>query len=123
MTQWTPKLEKLISEAGEAMDKQMKDFVNPKASVLGTGLRTVFRTGTQVNPAIKKACKEAGIAHTGNVTVDAKKLADVAEQNGSQAADKIKKWLPVGEDIINQYTPSLRGIGKQIKFAKQKYGH
>lgn len=119
MTQWTPELEARIHAVGKAMDKQMKDFVNPKSSVLGSGLRTAFISATRVQPRLKKAYKAAGLEPRGWET-GSQKLIDIAEQNGSDAADKIKQWLPVSKDIADQID---NGIGKQIKYAKQKYGH
>ncbi len=122
MAKWTPELEALIRTVGNAVDKQMQDFVNPKSGVLGSGLRTVFRSVTQVTPAVNKACKKAGLPQTRDWQGNMQKLIELAEQNGSNAADKIKKWLPVSKDIASQYQPTLKGVAQQIKAAKKKYG-
>ncbi len=58
-----------------------------------------------------------------------KQLVALAEQNGSDAADKIKKTLPTAEKLSELYRPgesdearqkeSVRGILNQVKAAKK----
>jgi hypothetical protein len=119
MTQWTPELEGLIRKVGEAMDKQMKDLVNPEKSVLGSGLRAAFRGRGGIHPLLKQVCNEAGVDFNPDSTMRA--LIKLCEENNSDAASNLKKWVGPYEEIARQST-SLRGISRSIKYAKKKYG-
>lgn len=122
MTQWTPKLEKLIRELGEYTEKQMRDLLNPEAAATLSALRITFRGFTRGLPAMKKTCAEAGLDFENYDWLSKlQKLAEIADQNNSDAADKIKKALP----IANQLEQIFKQTGNndplsRIKTAKQQ---
>jgi len=120
MTQWTPQIEKLIREVGEKIDKQMKNFVNPKKGNVSTFLRCIFN-GKSVQAALAKASKEAGLEYKGWSQAQ-QNLIELAAQNNSDAADKIKKWAAVSDDIAAQFKDSPSTFINQIKYAKKTYG-
>lgn len=120
MTEWTPKLEALIREVGEYTETQMKDLLNPKASTAASAMRIVFRGVASGQSLMKKTCSEAGWEFKMNWMGDLKKLVEIAEQNGSDAGEKIKKALPIADQLSKEYTANGGGILKQVKTAKQK---
>ncbi len=121
MHDWNPKVEKLIRDLGDYLDTQMKDLLNPRASMTGSALRTAFRAATAGKP-LKRRMKEEGLA-----SKDYKKamqdLVDLAEQNSSNAADKIKRILPVLDRLERESGPELKDVKggwlKQMKAAKK----
>lgn len=119
MTQWTPELEQLVRKLGDYNEKQMKDLLDTKALPVASALRIVFRAVTTGEPLIREAFKKAGWEYQQNWMGNLQKLADLADQNGSNAADKIKKALPVATEISKHYKDSASGILTQIKIAKK----
>ncbi|MFA6992858.1 MAG: hypothetical protein WC269_06355 [Candidatus Gracilibacteria bacterium] len=120
MTEFTPKLEKLIREIGDYSETQMKDLLNPKAHPAASALRIAFRAVVDGEPLMKQAFTEAGWGYQQNWIPNLQKLVDIAEQNGSNAADQIKKSLPIATTLTAEYKDSVSGILNQVKIAKQK---
>jgi hypothetical protein len=120
MAKWTPKLEKLVEKLGDYNEAQMKSLLNPKVPAPASALRIAFRAVTQGEPTMKKAFKEAGWEYQQNWMGNLQKLSDLADQNGSDAAAKIKKTLPLARKISKLYTKdSVSGILNQVKAAKK----
>jgi hypothetical protein len=88
MTQYTRELEKLINKFADVTETQMKDYLNPKASVVGSFLRIAFRAKAVAKPAYEKVCAALGLnpvfgvgtAYNENV----QKIIDFAKQNGNR---------------------------------------
>jgi hypothetical protein len=117
---WSPALERSIRDLGDYVERQMKDLLNPAASVTGTSLRVAFRGVVQGMPLMDEACTEAGIRFAGWMG-SLKALSDMAEENGSDAAAKIRKALPVAEQLTAAFTTeNARGIRGKVKLAKSK---
>ena len=127
MAAWTPKLESLIFKVGEYADTQIKDLIDPKAGAKASAVRIAFRYAAQGKPLMEKACKEAGFEFredfdfvTGICTGCLYQLAGIAEQNGSHAAEKIRKVLPVAMEVMRGVTEEHGSMVGQIKNIKQK---
>lgn len=67
---------------------------------------------------------EDGIRKLGNYTEkqmqDLQRLVIISEQNGSAAADKIKKALPVAEKLTQDFQQQPGGIFQKVRLAKQQ---
>ena len=130
MTQWTPKLEKLIQNFADAEDKQLKSTVNA-GSTVGALLRFVFNGRAMVS-AYKKVCAEAGLkpARTNEVwNGNIKTIVELADKNGSSAAENIKKVHQFAADVYMPFLArhpevknpdSLRGAYKLIRAARKE---
>lgn len=123
MTQWTPELDKLVRKFSEYQEKQMKDALNPKATVLGSALRMAFRAKAYGISTYKEVCAATGL--DGSFELDAfeknvQQIIDLATQNGSTAADKLKKALPVAQQLRKDFAAHPHDGLKNIKTAKQK---
>ncbi|MBI3441852.1 MAG: hypothetical protein HY052_08670 [Proteobacteria bacterium] len=129
MATWTPELEKLIRAVGEYAETQMKDILNPKASVIGTTLRALFRAvASDGGKLVPKACRQAGYEFKGPGFSDLQGLVDLAEQNDSTAAEKIKKVISTQQKLTEAYhkDPSIKGtptpadIFRRVKVGKRQ---
>lgn len=122
MTQWNPKLEQLIREVGDYTEKQMKDLLDPKTAATVSALRITFRGFTKGLPAMKKTCAEAGLDFENYDWLNKlQKLAEIAEQNDSDAAEKIKKALPIAHHLERIFEQTGNdGALSRIKAAKQQ---
>lgn len=121
MAQWTPELEERIRKVGDYVEKQMKDLLNPAAGVTGTSLRVAFRGATTGMVRMGDACMEAGIDFRGDWMRDLQKLCDIADANKSDAADKIKKALPIAAQLTTDFqAEDARGIHAKVRLAKSK---
>ena len=128
MTDWTPEIEALIRKLGDFIDQQMRDLLDYKSSAWGSALRIAFNVATTGKPLVQKTCKAAGIEYNGDILDAMKKIVAVADQNKSDAADKIKKALPYGEEFAVGFdqtatTPKFEDIKKvkEIKSRKIDY--
>jgi hypothetical protein len=118
---WTPELEARIRKVGDYVETQMKDLLNPGAGVTATSLRLAFRGATVGMVRMGDACMEAGIDWRGNWMGDLQKLCDLAGANNSDAADKIKKALPIAAQLTADFqTEDARGIRAKVRLAKSK---
>lgn len=123
MTEWNQKLETLIRKFAAYQDKQMRDAVNPKASAIASGLRMAFRAVAGGRSSYEKACQAAGLEASFDNAVFEKniqQMIDLAAQNGSNAADKLKKALPVGQQLAKDFSAHPDDFLQNIKIAKQK---
>ena len=131
MPKWTPETEKLISDIGDFIDKQMRDVVDPSASTLGTSSRVAFNVASTGKGLFQRAVTELEVDLKTHWEDSMKKIIDLAESNGSHAADKIKKAMPVAKQLADEFgfTPDNREMGKlqmmgllkQIKKKNIKY--
>lgn len=130
MTQWTPKLEELIRQFGDAEEKQLQSVAKSKTTA-GALVSFAFNGHAMIS-AYEKACAEAGLETSQTATVWEKNiqtLIDLAQQNGSPAADKIKKVKDFGDTTYKAFLAkhpdvknpdSLRGAYTLIKAAKKE---
>ena len=128
MLKWSNELEHEIRDLGDYVEKQMKDLLNPKASVTGSALRIVFRAVAEGKPLLDNIKRFENDSDDflinrprNNWLADLKMLADLADANGSNAADKIKKALPVANELTDAFkAEKVAGIRGKIKYAKAK---
>jgi hypothetical protein len=122
MTDWTPENEKLIRELGDFMDKQMRDVLDPKASTLGTSSRVAFNFASHGASLFKRAEAQLGLDRH-DPHGSAQKLIDLCEKNGSDAAVKLKKVLPVAKQLADEFGfgPQSHEMGKleQLRILKK----
>ena len=118
MPAWSPKIEKLIRKLGDYTDSQMKDLLDPKASAGGTALRAVFR-GAAIGIPLRRRLKKEGLQFD-DWLPGLQKIVDLAEQNGSDAAEKIKKSIPVATQLNAEMKSIQGGMLKDIRYEKSK---
>jgi hypothetical protein len=118
MTEWNPKIEMLIRELGDYTERQMKDLLKSDAPVTGTALRCVFR-GVSTGIPLKRRLQKEGLVFN-NWLDGLQSLVELSEKNGSNAAEKIKKALPVAEKLNDEFKTVPGGVLKKIKYAKCK---
>ena len=102
MTQWTPKVEQLIRDIGDYLEDQMRDLIDQKAGVIGTSSRMAFRHASKGARLIDRAQTELG-CNINDPDNSVQAVIDLAEANGSDAAAKIKKVLPLVKEIAKDF--------------------
>ncbi len=119
MPGYTPKLDGLIREYGDFFEAQLKDMLNPNASTLGTTLRCAFRTKTKGEPLRDKIHAETGwdVAAAPEKHIPA--LIEMAEQNNSAAAAKLKEAMPVYTKMMSALEDALPGEITVIRGVRQ----
>lgn len=119
MTAWTPVLEKLIRDFGECEERNTQDGCDPDMWLATSVLLIAFRSATRSQPLFKKICAEMEITadYSSGYTAALQKMIDLANANGSNAADKLKSKLAFTQDL-NRLFPELGGIDR-IKVAKR----
>ena len=122
MTEWNPKTEQLIRDLSEYIDTQFRDIIDPKASTLGTSSRLAFRHASHGAKLLERAHTELGMnAETWDADVE--RIIRLAKENGSTAADKLEKIVPVVKQISKEFGlgPGNLEAGKleQMKRLKQ----
>ncbi len=119
MPNWSPKLETLIRDFATYEENNTKDGCNPRISLTMTVLRIAFRSATQGQPLFKKICSEMEITpdYQSGYTATLKRIIDLAESNGSNASDKLKKKLAFTQEL-NQRLPDT-GVIERIKASKR----
>ena len=125
MTQWTPELEALIRRYSEYHDEQMRDALNPTTSAEDTLLRMDFRHESYGKRIYTKICAamnmDASSPYNDTYEKNMQQMVDLAAQNGSDAADKLKKVLDVGRQILgDRKDPPSRDPVENIRRAKLK---
>lgn len=106
MPQWNARTEQLIRDVGDYLDAQMRDLIDPKAGTIGTSTRMAFRHASKGQYLMDRAQAELGCKlEDWNNSLQA--VIDLAEANGSNAADKIKTVLPLAKKIADEF-----GIGE-----------
>ncbi|MEZ0260970.1 MAG: hypothetical protein ACAH80_08170 [Alphaproteobacteria bacterium] len=122
MADWTPENEKLIRELGDFMDKQMRDVLDPKASTLGTSSRVAFNFASHGMGLFKRAEAQLGMDRK-DPHGALQKLVDLCEANGSDAAAKIKKVMPIAKQLADEFGfgPDSHEMGKleQLRVLKK----
>lgn len=118
MTEWNKKNEKLIRDFGDLLEKQVKDFLNPKASVAGTALRSIFRYAT-TGKILKHKLNKAGMTSPDGLSA-MQAMIELAEQNGSDAGEKIKKALMHAKQIEADFQTGPGGLLRHMKDLKKK---
>ena len=88
MTTWTPKLKKLINDYADFEIKNSEDGKNPRQTVVGSLLRTAFRTAVTKNGRYNEVCKELGL-DTKEYHKNIQTMIDLAKANNCDAADKL----------------------------------
>lgn len=104
MTQWTPELERNIRKLSDSFEKDTKAMINPNGHVrLGIAF-SIVRGIKDGLPAYKKICRATGLSSEGGLA-DARKsgnlqrIIELAEANGSDAADKLKRALAIQGEV------------------------
>ena len=113
MTQWTPKLEKLIREYAAFELKNVKDGANPKISVAGTMLRSIFHSAITRNGHYNTLCAEMGLAPDSKAYYkNIQAIIDLAKANNSDAAEGLEKtrafWKQYGSGSMKQVIASMK---------------
>lgn len=122
MTEWTPKTEQLIRDLSDYIDIQFRDIIDTKASTFGTTSRLAFRHASHGAKLMERAQTELGVTkETWDADVD--RLIKLCKENGSNAADKLEKIVPVVKQLSKEFGlgPSNIEAGKleQMKRLKQ----
>jgi hypothetical protein len=112
MTEWNPKNEQLIRDIGDFVDKQMRDILDPNVSTPAT-IKHLFNARATGMHLFERATKELGLDLKGDWEGSTKHIIDLCEQNGSDAADKIKKIIPVAQRLADEF-----GFGPDTKMGK-----
>jgi hypothetical protein len=120
-------LESHIRDLGDYVEKQMKDLLDTKKGVTGSALRIAFRAvvGTQIMDSIMRYesmdYTNFGLKPREGWLKDLQRVVDYAEANNSDAAEKIKKALPIATELTKEFgEQKVNGIRAKIKYAKAK---
>ncbi len=108
MAKWSPDLENAINKLGNYVETQMQDMTDPSSSATISFMRLMFRGVTTGRPLLAEVYEKSGIQETSKLnknmwTPSLEMIVKLSEDNGSNAADKIKKALPVVEQITKAY--------------------
>jgi len=114
MTEWNPKTEQLIRDVSDFVDKMMRDIVDPNIGTAAT-IMHVFNEASTAKNLYQRAESELGINLKQDWQGSIKKVIDLAEANNSNAADKLKKILPVAKQLADEF-----GFGPDTKMGKIK---
>jgi hypothetical protein len=122
MTEWNPKTEQLIRDLSDYIDLQFRDIIDPKASTLGTSSRLAFRHASTGAKLMERAQSELGMKPE-TWDADVERVIKLAKDNGSNAADKMEKIVPVVKQLSKEFGlgPGNVHAGKleQMKRLKQ----
>lgn len=118
MTDWNKKTEKIIRDLGDHNEKMMKDLLNPKTTVTGSMLRIVFRAAVR-GKLLKRRVHAAGMTRRDPLAA-MQAMVDLAEKNGSDAGEKLKKALPVMKKVEADLAGAKGGFFKRFKELKKK---
>ena len=102
MIQWTPKVEQLIRDIGDYLEDQMRDLIDQKSGVIGTSSRMAFRHASKGSRLLDRAQTELN-CNINDPDNSVQAVIDLAEANGSDAAAKIKKVLPLAKQIATEF--------------------
>ncbi|TAL27882.1 MAG: hypothetical protein EPN97_16095 [Alphaproteobacteria bacterium] len=121
MAEYTPELDKLISDYGNFFEKQLKDMLNPKTNAVASTLRIAFRMKTTGVPLRDKIFAKTGWDVANETEKHLAALVEMAEQNGSRSGDKLKAALPVYIQMTQalEHLPDDTSIIKGIRHAKK----
>lgn len=121
MIQWTPKVEQLIRDIGDYLEDQMRDLIDQKAGVIGTSSRMAFRHASKGARLMDRAQDELN-CNINDPDNSVQAVIDLAEANGSDAAAKIKKVLPLAKQIAKEFGvgPEAANMGKLEQLQKLK---
>lgn len=120
---WNPKLEKLIYEAGDFLEQQTRELLDPKSWAVTTAAKIAFNNAS-TGKALKARMEEMGFtlpdenATPQEAINSMRALVALAEENGSNAADKIKKLIPVAELLAVELKDAGSDLAK-VKAAKK----
>jgi hypothetical protein len=112
--EWNPSNEKLIRDIGDFIDKQVRDILDPNVSTPATITR-LFNARSTGEALFNRATKELGLDFKGDIEGAAKTIIETCEKNGSDAAAKIKKAVPVAKQLADEF-----GLGPDSKVSKWK---
>ena len=122
MTEWNPKTEQLIRELSDYIDTQFRDIIDSKASTLGTSSRLAFRHASTGAKLMERARDELGMKPD-SWDADCARIIQLCKDNGSNAADKLEKIVPVVKQLSKEFGlgPGNMEAGKleQMKRLKQ----
>jgi hypothetical protein len=109
MVNWTPKLDKLIGKYADYEEKEAKDGVNPRQTLVGSMVRISFREAVTGQPTYRKICAELGVEsglgkpdYKDHYKRNIQQMIDLARANGANApADKLERarkvWVAVAQ--------------------------
>ena len=122
MTEWNPKTEQLIRDLSDYIDAQFRDIIDPKASTMGTSSRVAFRHASTGRNLLERARDELGMKPE-TWDADCERVIQLCKGNGSNAADKLEKIVPVVKQLSKEFGlgPTSEPPGKleQLKRLKQ----
>jgi hypothetical protein len=126
MTEWNPKTEQLIRDLSDYIDTQFRDIIDSKASTLGTSSRLAFRHASTGAKLLERAQSELGMKPE-TWDADCDRVIKLCKDNGSNAADKLEKIVPVVKQLSKEFGlgPQDAGAGKleqmkRLKAVKKK---
>jgi hypothetical protein len=121
MTEWNPKTEQLIRELSDYIDTQFRDIIDPKASTLGTSSRLAFRHASTGAKLLERARDELGMKPD-SWDADCERVIKLCKDNGSNAADKLEKIVPVVKQLSKEFGlgPANADAGKMEQLKRLK---
>ena len=114
MTEWNPKTEQLIRDVSDFVDKMLREVVDPNIGT-ATTIAHLFNERATAKSMYERAESELGIDLKKDWQGSIKKVIDLADANGSNAADKLKKVLPVAKQLADEFD-----FGPDTKMGKIK---
>ena len=122
MPAYTPKLDGLIRAYGEFFEAQLKDMLNPNTNAVTSALRLAFRTKTKGEPLRDKIHDATGWDVCANPEKCIPDLIALADQNASDAAQKLKNAMPVYTkmmEAMEKDLPKETGVVKGVRYVKK----
>ena len=102
MTEWNANTEKLIRDVSDFVYRMTANVLDPNVGTPST-IKHVFNERAAAKTLYERATSELGIDLKGDWQGSIKKVIDLAESNGSDAADKLKKVLPVAKQLADEF--------------------
>lgn len=102
MTEWNPKTEKLIRDVSDFVYKMTGELLDPNVGTAST-IKHLFNERAAAKSLYDRATSELGIDLRNDWQGSIKKVIDLAEANNSDAADKLKKVLPVAKQLVDEF--------------------
>ncbi len=109
MTEWNPKTEQLIREASEFAFKTFSEVLDPNIGTART-ITHLFNQRAAAEDIYGRVTNELGVDLRKDWQGGIKKIIALADANNSDAADKLKKIVPVAQQLVDEFgfTPDTK---------------
>jgi hypothetical protein len=113
MTEWNKDKEQLIRDFGEYIDKLARTALDPEVGTMKT-LTRLFGMKSTGETLVKRMISDLGCEFDKDWSGALDKVIKLAEDNGSDAAAKIKKILPQAKLLAQEFGigPGSEKMGK-----------